>query len=425
VAVSTRQTHTRSPDEAASTDRRTASGAPDRPGWISASADAFWRRLRPGERSALPVVIGLVAIWLIFQSLNSNFLSPRNLSSISVDIVSTGMISAGIVFVLVIGEIDLSVGALSGLAGAVFAELNANLGVPQGLAVVVAVLVGTAAGAIQGFFFAKTGVPAFAITLAGLLAWNGLMLYILGPNGSIEIADSGFVPSLTSYYFSDAWVGYGLAALGAAGYLLTAYRLSRRRRAAGLPFQPLGEIWVRTGVLEAVLFATAWTLNHFQGLPLAPLIFLVVVAGLDYVLRRTRYGRAVVALGGGVEAARRAGIDVVRVRISVFLVSGTLAAVGGLFVTSQLVSATNEAGGGQTLISAIAAAVLGGASLFGGRGTIWSALLGVLVIESIASGMALLGAAQPVQFMITGGVLFAAVIVDSLLRRSQQAHGQA
>jgi D-xylose transport system permease protein len=216
-----------------------------------------------------------------------------------------------------------------------------------------------------------------------------------------------------------------LAALAAAGYVLAAYRLSRRRRAAGLPFQPLGEIWARTGVLGAVLFAAAWTLNHFQGLPLAPLIFLIVVAGLDYVLRRTHYGRAVVALGGGVEAARRAGIDVVRVRISVFLVSGTLAAVGGLFVTSQLVSATNEAGGGQTLISAIAAAVLGGASLFGGRGTIWSALLGVLVIESIASGMALLGAAQPVQFMITGGVLFAAVIVDSLLRRAQQAHGQA
>jgi D-xylose transport system permease protein len=177
-------------------------------------------------------------------------------------------------------------------------------------------------------------------------------------------------------------------------------------------------------VVAAVAFTAAWELNRFQGLPLALLVFLVIVAGLDFVLHHTLYGRTVIALGGGVEAARRAGVDVDRARISVFMLSGTLAAVGGLFVTSRLVSATQGAGSGQMLINVVAAAVLGGTSLFGGRGTIWSALLGVLVIQSIASGMALLGAGQPLQFMITGGVLAAAVIIDSLLRRAQQARGR-
>jgi D-xylose transport system permease protein len=339
--------------------------------------------------------------------------------------VGTGVVAVGIIFVLVIGEIDLSVASVSGLAGAEFAALSVNAGVPEWPAVVIAVVSGTAAGALHGYFFARTGVPAFAITLAGLLVWNGLMLFLLTPNGTIDIHDQGIVASLTSYDFHDAWAGYGLAAVGAAVHLLTAWRRSRRRRAAGVPYQPLGEIWVRTGALAAVAFTAAWELNRFQGLPLALLVFLVIVAGLDFVLHHTLYGRTVIALGGGAEAARRAGVDVDRARISVFTLSGTLAAVGGLFVTSRLVSATQGAGSGQMLINVVAAAVLGGTSLFGGRGTIWSALLGVLVIQSIASGMALLGAGQPLQFMITGGVLAGAVIVDSLLRRAQQARGRA
>ena len=390
-----------------------------------AYADAVWRRLRPGERRALPGVLGLGVTWLVFQCLDQHFLSPRNLSGIGVDMVGTGMVAAGVIFVLVIGEIDLSIGSLSGLAGAAFAALNVDHGVPEWLAVVLAVLAGTAAGAIHGFFFARTGVPAFAITLAGLLAWNGLMLYFLGPNGTIDISDQGLVASLTSDYFHSAWAGYGLAALGATVYLLTAARRARLRRAAGMPSPPRAAIWARTAALAAVAFTAAWELNQFQGLPLALLIFLLVIAGLDFILHHTLYGRAVIALGGGVEGARRAGVDVDRARISVFIVSGTLAAVGGLFVTSRLVSATPGAGDGQVLINAIAAAVLGGTSLFGGRGTIWSALLGVLVIQSIASGLALLGTGQPLQFMITGGVLSVTVVADSLLRRAQESRGHA
>lgn len=383
---------------------------------IKAYADTVWRRLRPGERGALPVVLGLAVVWLVFQSQNGNFLSPRNLSNISVDLVGTGMIAAGLIFVLVIGEIDLSVGSLSGLAGAVYASSNVNHGVPEWLAVLLALASGAAAGALQGFFIARARVPSYAITLAGLLAWNGLMLYLLSPTGTIDINDNGFVAALTDHYFSAVWVAYGLAALGAAGYVLTAHLRVRRRKAAGVPHQPLTEIWVRAALLAALAFTAAWMLNRFQGVPLALLIFLIMVAGLDYVLRRTSYGRMVIALGGKDEGARRAGIDVLRVRVSVFMISGALAAAGGLFTASRLVSASQGTGSdGQVLINAVAAAVLGGTSLFGGRGTIWSALFGVLVIESIASGMALLGAGQPLQLVITGGVLFVAVVIDSLL----------
>lgn len=316
-----------------------------------------------------------------------------------------------------------------GGADAVSAVLNVNLGMPEWLALIVAVLSGMAVGAVHGFFFAWVGVPAFVVTLAGLLAWNGLTLLLLGASGTISLDEDGLVASLTSSYFGAAAAAYGLAALGTAAYFLVAHRNRNRHKAAGMPHRPLSEIWVRTGVLALIAFAAAYTLNHFQGLPLALLIFLTIIVASDYVLRRTRYGRRVYALGGGIEAARRAGLGVARVRILMFMVSGTLAAIGGLFVASGLTSASpttaRAAGSGMLLINAIAAAVIGGTSLFGGRGSTWSALLGVLVIESIASGMALLGVQDAVQFMITGGVLLAAVTTDTLSRRSAGAHGRA
>ncbi len=192
-----------------------------------------------------------------------------------------------------------------------------------------------------------------------------------------------------------------------------------------MPHRSLPSIGARTGALAAVAFAAAFVLNRFQGLPLAFLIFLVVVAGLDIVLRHTHYGRQVYALGGGVEAARRASLRVVRVQTAVLAVSGTMAAVGGLFLASRITSVSQASGSGALLLNAIAAAVIGGTSLFGGRGTTWSAVLGILVIESVASGMAITDTPVAVQFMITGGVLFAAVVIDSLSRRSQEAHGRA
>ncbi|EME99095.1 sugar ABC transporter permease [Streptomyces mobaraensis NBRC 13819 = DSM 40847] len=385
----------------------------------------FLRKLRSGELGSLPVVVGLIVICLVFQLQDSAFLGAENLSNLFITAAGTGLIAVGIVFVLILGEIDLSVGSVSGLAAAVFAVLNVNHGMPEWLALILAILTGTVAGVLHGFFFARIGVPAFVVTLAGLLGWNGLMLEVLGANGTINLDDSGLVAKLTNHYFEDISAAYGLATATVLAYFLVAWRDARRRAAAQVPSRPFAEIVLRTAALAVPAYAVAWVFNQYKGLPLAVVIFLGVVVALDLVLRRTRYGRKVFAVGGGVEAARRAGIDVATVRISVFALSGTMAALGGMFLASQINAANQSSGAGSLLMNAIAAAVIGGTSLFGGRGKTWSALLGVLVIQSIASGMALLGIASAVQYMITGAVLLAAVVIDSVSRRTQRTAGRA
>ncbi|MFG2450975.1 sugar ABC transporter permease [Streptomyces sp. M41(2017)] len=385
----------------------------------------FKRKIKAGDLGSIPVVIGLIIIWAIFASLNSNFLTAGNLSDISVAMVGTGMIAVGIVFVLLLGEIDLSVGSLSGVAGATFAVLSVTHGMNEWLAFVLAILTGTVAGAIQGFFFARIGVPAFAVTLAGLLFWNGLMLQILGSNGTINLDSEGVVAKLTSYYFTDVAASYVLAIVVTAGFFLSSFLGNRRREAAGVPSRPLSETIARTVLLGILTFAVAIVYNQYKGLPLAVVIFVAVLLLTDFVLRRTSYGRKIFALGGSVEASRRAGINVELIRISVFSISGTFAAVGGLFIASKIASANQGAGGGDLLMNAIAAAVIGGTSLFGGRGRTWNALLGVLVIVSIQYGLALQGIASPVQYMITGGVLLATVVIDAVTRKTQKTAGRA
>ncbi|PBC60428.1 ABC transporter permease [Streptomyces sp. Tue6028] len=385
----------------------------------------FKRKMKAGDLGSLPVVVGLVIIWAIFASLNSNFLTAGNLSDISVAMVGTGMIAVGIVFVLLLGEIDLSVGSVSGVAGAAFAVLSVTHGMNEWLAFVLAILTGTVAGAIHGFVFARIGVPAFAVTLAGLLFWNGFMLQILGSNGTINLDSEGVVAKLTSYYFTDVAAAYALAVVVTGVYFLNSYFGNRRREAAGVPSAPLSETVARTALLAIVSFAVAIMYNQYKGLPLAVVIFIAVLLLTDFVLRRTSYGRKIFALGGSVEASRRAGINVEMVRISVFAISGTFAAIGGLFIASKIASANQGAGAGDLLMNAIAAAVIGGTSLFGGRGRTWNALLGVLVIVSIQYGLALEGIASPVQYMITGGVLLATVVIDAVTRKTQKTAGRA
>ncbi|MGX8908868.1 sugar ABC transporter permease [Streptomyces netropsis] len=385
----------------------------------------FRRKMRSGELGSLPVVVGLVIIGLVFQLQDSAFLGAENLSNLFVTAAGTGLIAVGIVYVLILGEIDLSVGSVSGLAAAVFAVLNVSNGMPEWLALLLALLSGTLVGALHGFFFARIGVPAFVVTLAGLLGWNGLMLQVLGSNGTINLDDSGLVAGLTNHYFSDIAAGYGLATLSVVAFFTLSFRDARRRVAAGVPSRPLSEIVLRTAAIAVPAYVVAWLFNEYKGLPLAVVIFLGVVVALDFVLRRTPYGRKVFALGGSVEAARRAGINVSAIRISVFALSGTMAALGGMFLASQINAANQSSGAGSLLMNAIAAAVIGGTSLFGGRGKTWSALLGVLVIQSIASGMALLGIASAIQYMITGAVLLAAVVIDSVSRKTQKTAGRA
>jgi D-xylose transport system permease protein len=387
--------------------------------------DEFIRRVTSGELGSIPVVVALIIIWVVFTSMNSRFISAQNLSQLSVQIVPIGMMSLGIVFVLLLGEIDLSVGSVSGAASAILAVLSVREGIPEVLAIVLAVLGGTAIGFIHGFFFAKIGVPAFIVTLAGLLGWNGVQLWILGPTGSLNFRENGITLALTSKFFPEVIWAYGLALVVVVLYFVTALLDSLRRKRSGVPSRPLGEIVLRTALLAVLCFVVAFVLNQYQGLPLGLVVFLVFVVGLGFILRRTSYGRKIFALGGSVEAARRAGINVSWIRISVFMIAGTMSAIGGIYAGSLINSASLTSGGGNTLMNAIAAAVIGGTSLFGGRGSTYSALIGALVIQSIASGMALEGITSSIQFMVTGVVLLAAVTIDSVSRRTQKASGRA
>nr|CAD30002.1 transmembrane transport protein [Streptomyces olivaceoviridis] len=381
--------------------------------------------MKAGELGSIPVVVGLILICVIFQSLNSAFLSAQNISDITVTMVGTGMISVGIVFVLLLGEIDLSVGSVSGASSAIAAVLAVNQGLPEWLAVLLAVAAGAAIGAAHGFFFAVLGAPAFAVTLAGLLFWLGFMLKILGENGTINLDSDGLIGQLTTYFFADVAAAYGLAALVVAVFFITSFLGNRRREAAGIPSRPLSDIVLRTVLLAVVSFAAAIMYNQYKGLPLATVIFLAFLIGTDFLLRRTAYGRKVFALGGSVEASRRAGINVTAIRISVFGIAGGFAAIGGLFLASKIASANQSAGTGDLLMNAIAAAVIGGTSLFGGRGRTWNALLGVLVIVSIQYGLQLESIAEPVKYMITAAVLLTTVVIDSVTRRTQKTAGRA
>jgi len=388
----------------------------------------FTRKVKGGELGSLPVVVGLIVIWAIFQFKNDRFLSADNLSNISYYLSATGMIAIGLVFVLLLGEIDLSVGSVSGLASTLFAVWVVNHGMNVWLALVLAIITGIAIGALHGWFFAKIGVPAFVVTLAGLLGWNGLMLWLLGSSGTINIpSDSGPIHLFgqSSFFMDQAIIGaYLLAGLAVVLTLVGNFSEQRRRKAAGVPFRPTGEILVRVGALAVASFVAAAVLNDASGVSNSLVIFLAALVVVDFVLRRTTYGRQVFAVGGGIEAARRAGISVPMVRITVFAISGGFAAIGGMFFAGQTASATLSAGGGNTLMLAIAAAVIGGTSLFGGRGSVWSALLGMLVIQSITTGLDLLNMNASIQYMITGGVLLGAVVIDSVSRRSQKASGR-
>ncbi|MFG3014431.1 sugar ABC transporter permease [Streptomyces cinerochromogenes] len=385
----------------------------------------FKRKMKAGELGSLPVVVGLAIICVIFQVLNSNFLSAQNINDVTVTMVGTGMISVGIVFVLLLGEIDLSVGSVSGAASALMAVLAVNQGWPEWAAVLLAIGAGVAIGALHGFFFAVLGAPAFAVTLAGLLFWLGFMLKVLGEDGTINLDGDGLVAKLTTYYFSDIAAAYGLAVVVVAVFFLTSFLGNKRREAAGVPSRPLSDTVLRTVLLAVIAFAGAYMYNQYKGLPLATVIFLAFLVATDFVLRRTAYGRKIFALGGSVEASRRAGINVTAVRISVFAISGGFAAVGGLFLASKIASANQSAGTGDLLMNAIAAAVIGGTSLFGGRGRTWNALLGVLVIVSIQYGLQLQSIAEPVKYMITAAVLLTTVVIDSITRKTQKTAGRA
>jgi len=380
------------------------------------------RRIVQGDLASLRVVIGLALIWIIFQSQNDRFLSAENLTNLGLQITAVGLISVGIVYVLLLGEIDLSVGAVSGLAAAVMAVLNVKHGWNPYLAIGAAVLVGCAIGFLQGFLFSRFGVPSFVVTLAGLLAWQGALLQVLGSTGSLNINDPK-ITGLANTFYSDA-VGWIFAVVAIAAYGAVLAIAYKRRRDAGLAAENPTSLIVRFVLVAAVVIAAILVFNSDRGLPLAILILVGFVVGMEYVVKMTRFGRHVYAVGGNAEAARRAGISVNGIRVVVFSIAGTMAAIGGIMAASRLLAVNQNSGGNELLLLAIAGPVIAGTSLFGGRGSVWTALLGALVIGSISNGMDLLALSSAVKFMVTGGVLLLAVLVDAVARNQRQTSGR-
>ncbi|KJC50488.1 ABC transporter permease [Bradyrhizobium sp. LTSP885] len=391
----------------------------------SGAIRSFLSRVRSGDLGSLPVVVGLVIIWTVFESLNPVFLSSDNLANLLFDCSTVGVISLGIVCILIVGEIDLSVGSLSGFASAMVGVLWVNQGWPAWLAIAAAVSVGGLIGSLYALLFNRVGMPSFVSTLSGLLAILGLQLYILGAAGSINLPYGSPLVNFGQILVMPHSVAYALAALPGLVTFATGVRAIVHRRQANLSSQSLGTLLVRAVAITVALELVVFYLNQARGVPWMFGLFVGLVMAMSYSLTRTKWGRSMTAVGGNREAARRAGINVRLIYTSAFALCSMFAAAGGVLSAARLASASIQAGTGDVNLNAIAAAVIGGTSLFGGRGNAYSALLGIIVIQSIASGLTLIDLSSSLRYMITGAVLAVAVIVDSLARRSRVSHGRA
>jgi D-xylose transport system permease protein len=386
----------------------------------------WWQGVRGGELGSLPIVVGLVVIALVFGTLDDTFFTERNFTNLLLQMAAIATIAIGVVFVLLIGEIDLSVAFVSAVGGVTMTLLlrpDAS-DWPWWAAIAFALAVTTAIGLVQALVITKAGVPSFVVTLAGLLIWSGVVLILTteySTAGTVRIQDETVV-GIANNFLSDA-EGWIAAAVGVVGYGLSQLQTARSRLARGLDAKPLVVIALQVAGLAVVASAAVWYANRDRGVPEVVILVLLLFVFWSFVASRTRFGRHVYAVGGNAEAARRAGINVDRVRIVVFMIAGFMAGLGGIILASRLRSVATNTGGGNLLLNVIAAAVIGGTSLFGGRGRVVSALLGALVIIAIENGMGLLNLNTGTKFVITGLVLLAAVLVDSLSKRRRTARG--
>ena len=380
--------------------------------------------IRGGNLGSWPVLIGLAVIVIFFSFKAENFLSPGNFSNILTQMAGTTLLAYGVVFVLLIGEIDLSISYISGIAGVVVGKLT----IPDGkevagiVAIVVAVALCALIGAFQGWFVAFIGVPAFDVTLAGYQIWQGVIQKSIEAEGVIVIQDST-VNNTANYFFSER-AGWIIAAVFCAVYAASVVSGVISHRRHGVAVRDAWLQFVKVAIVVAVTVAVVIVSNRDRGVPFVLVLMIAALLLLTFLAKRTTFGRHVYAVGGNAEAARRAGINVARVRIIVFMISGAMAGLGGVVLAARLNSVDLNAGGGTLLIDAIAAAVIGGTSLFGGRGEVRDALFGALVIATIANGLNTLNLTQGVIFMTTGGILLFAVTLDTLLRRRQRKAGR-
>jgi len=392
---------------------------------LSGALKGFLDRVRSGDLGSLPVIVGLVLIWTVFYTLNPIFLSPNNMVNLFFDCSVIGVISLGIVCVLLLGEIDLSVGSMSGVASALLGVLWVNQGMPILVAMAAALTLGACVGAIYATLRTRLSMPSFVSTLSGLLALLGLQLYMLGATGSINLPYDSALVGFGQLYVMPSWLSHGLALLPGIAILVVGLRTMEQRRAASLSPGSLGGLIAKAALLTAGLQFVVYYLNVGRGVPWMFGLFVLLVVAMQYAFTRTKWGRSMMAVGGNAEAARRAGIDVRRIYLSAFMLCSMFAALGGMLSAARLASSSQQAGTGDVNLNAIAAAVIGGTSLFGGRGNAWSALLGIIVIQSISNGLTLLNLSSSLRYMITGAVLAIAVIVDSLARKSRASHGRA
>jgi D-xylose transport system permease protein len=392
---------------------------------VGAYARRWWVDVKAGELGSLPIIVGLIVIAIVFQTQNDRFLTAGNFVNLIVQTAPYAVIAMGVTFALLLGEIDLSIGFVSGVGGVLVALLLAPDGneVPTVVAFILALGAGLGIGLLHGLIITKVGVPSFVVTLAGLLAWNGVVLLLIGSRGTV-ILQNDFVIGLANDFMSAglSWILWAACVALYGGVHLIRYR---NRAKAGLPNDPMVIVALRIGGLALALAAVVLICNEDRGVPYVGLVVGGLLVVWTYVLNRTRFGRHIYAVGGNAEAARRAGINVDRVKIACFMFCSFMAVLGGIILASRLRSVDTNTGGGQALLYPIAAAVIGGTSLFGGRGTMKAALLGALVMIGIDNGLGLLGLSSGTKFVVTGGVLLLAVTVDSISRRGREQSGRA
>lgn len=404
------------------TDERLVASGSGLAGWMSTAGS----RLRGGDLGNVPVILGLIVIGVVFYAQDPAFLSSRQLVSITQFAAPVGIISLGIVLVLLLGEIDLSVGSMSGMAAAVMTVQIVTHGHSMIVGMLAGILAGVAVGVFYAVLYLKVGIPSFVITLAGLLGFQGVLLQVLGKNGTVNLPDDLWLVEFARTKYVTGATSYLLVTAIVVVYLLANLYGAQRRRKAALSAPSVVGLLVRSGLMLGGLLWLTWYLQQSgaRGWGYLWLFFVSLVVVMDLALRKTTWGRHVFAVGGNEEAARRSGIKVDRIYLSVFVLCSTLAALGGMLIAAQLTSVSQASGTTDTNLTAIAAAVIGGTSLFGGRGSAYSAMLGILVLQSIQSGLNVIGADSPIRFMITGGVLILAVAIDSVARRARSSSGR-
>ncbi|MGA0944462.1 MAG: sugar ABC transporter permease [Candidatus Nanopelagicales bacterium] len=402
-------------------------------GGIGQAVRDYWARVRGGDIGSLPAVLGLIVLVVLFGTLEgSTFLSVFNFANLINQSAAIIVLAMGLVFVLLLGEIDLSAGFAAGTSAAILAVALNNWGLVWPLALLAALLTGAVIGLTIGTLVARLGIPSFVVTLAMFLALQGAMLLIIGEGGTIPIRSEAILVVMNGNM--PVWAGWLLAIIIVGGFGLTTLLAIRRRRKAGLPAEAMSVWAIKVIALGVLIFAATYLLNQerqlpsakivIQGVPWVIVVILVLLVGLTFILQRTGFGRHVYAVGGNREAARRAGINVKGLMITCFIFCSTLAAVAGVLLASRDNSVSPTTGGAQTLLFAVGAAVIGGTSLFGGRGKIRDAVIGGLVIAVIANGLPLITQQSGIQFVVTGLVLLVAASVDAISRRRAAATGR-